>query len=462
MRKRIISSIVLLLLVLMLSVAAASESQLIRVGILREVSEVTISAYDGFDIIDLQSGITIASDLDSMVLKPGYMGVRLAGEEDKEYFQVLLKPHMSDGIQLNYLEAGGKPYRGNIEVRHSTAGKLTVINELSVDEYVMGVVSKEMLAWFEPEALKAQAVIARTYGLHHLNKHASEGFDVCVKTHCQVYDGVRAETTATNQAVEETQGEVLTYNGQLINAVFHSSSGDHTENNENVWFTKGSEWAQPYLRGVSDFDQDGKYASWEKTFTLDEVTQMLTEKGLDIGEFEGIDMTETGVSGQVKWATILGSRGESEVTGEQLRSYLGLYSGKVEIAGGQVREEMITEETVEADKLRTRQRVVVLGAQGHQMGLSLENRYVLGAGDEIHKIGTSRIFAYPFFKTTEETITVIDEDTDNITFKGKGKGHGVGLSQWGAQAMAELGYNYEEILKHYYTGVELEFVGDED
>lgn len=457
MRRTIISAIVGLLLISMLSIAAASESQLMRVGILRDVSEVTISAAVGFDIIDLQSGVTIASDLDSIVLQPGHMGIRLVGE-DQEYFQIALKPYMPEGIRLNYLEVGGNSYRGNMEVRRSAAGKLTVINELSVEDYVKGVVSKEMLARFEPEALKAQAVIARTYGLHHLKKHGSEGFDVCTTTHCQSYGGVRAETTATNRAVAETQGEVLTYNGQLINAVFHCSSGDYTENNENVWFTKDTKWGQPYLRGVPDFDQDSKYASWEKTLTLDEVTQMLAEKGLDIGEFEGIDITERGVSGQVKWATILGSRGQQEVMGEQLRSDLGLFSGKVEIIGGNVQKQIITEETVAADKLRTRQRVVVQGGQNNKLGQSLENKYVLGAGDELHKIGTARIFAYPFFKTTAQTTTVIDEDANTITFKGKGKGHGVGLSQWGAQGMAKQGYKYEEILKHYYTGVELETI----
>ncbi len=149
------------------------------------------------------------------------------------------------GTAINGVTSG--TYHGTIELRPSAGGGLTVVNALSLDSYVQGVVPGEMPSSFHPEALKAQAVAARSYAL--TTDRGGEVFDQYPDTRSQVYRGVSAETSKTNTAVAETAGEVVKYDGKVAVTYFFSTSGGHTENVENVFY--GGQPA-PYLKGVED------------------------------------------------------------------------------------------------------------------------------------------------------------------------------------------------------------------
>ena len=129
---------------------------------------------------------------------------------------------------------------------------LTVINRLLIDEYLYGVVPEEMPASWNIEALKAQAVAARTFALYDKldRKHTQEGFDVCVTTDCQVYGGMDSEAATTNKAIDATKGEVIVYLNQPICSVFHAASGGQTDDSINVWNVN-----VPYLRAVEDKEE---------------------------------------------------------------------------------------------------------------------------------------------------------------------------------------------------------------
>jgi stage II sporulation protein D len=136
-----------------------------------------------------------------------------------------------------------KPYRGRIEVFANTRGSVTVVNVIGLEDYVRGVVPNE-LSYPALEALKAQAIAARTYAVKNRGQFASEGFDLLPTTRSQVYRGLTSETSLTSQAVDQTRGVVATYNGEPINALYTSTCGGRTEDAENIF-----NQAIPYLRG---------------------------------------------------------------------------------------------------------------------------------------------------------------------------------------------------------------------
>ncbi|MNY07282.1 Amidase enhancer precursor [compost metagenome] len=263
----------------------------------------------------------------------------------------------------------GKTYRGELEVRMG-AGALTVVNEVPLEAYLYGVVPAEVIPSWHPEALKAQAVAARTYAVAHLGQFASLGYDLKATVASQVYGGTKLERPSTNKAVDDTRGRILTYLGKPIEAVYSDSSGGFTESCLEVWGK-----AVPYLQAVPDFDQQSPRYVWETTITPDRFAPALQKLGLSIGELVSIEPLERSYSGRLKRARLTGTAGTAEVGGEKLRFAFGLRS--------------------------------------------------------------------TFFNVARQA-------DGSLAFAGRGWGHGVGMSQWGAKAMADMGYAYDQILAHYY------------
>jgi stage II sporulation protein D len=154
------------------------------------------------------------------------------------------------------VEVDGEPYRGFIELSVNTSNRLTVVNVLNLEDYLRGVVPAELspAVFPQPEAIKAQAVAARTYALRHLGQFDAEGFDICSTPACQVYRGIRVEQQMADEAVDATSGEVLTYDGHLIDALYTSTCGGSTEDVQNVFDGE----AQPYLISRACFIERSK------------------------------------------------------------------------------------------------------------------------------------------------------------------------------------------------------------
>jgi stage II sporulation protein D len=150
--------------------------------------------------------------------------------------------------QESFLRIGETDYRGVVELRIASGGKIQPINILNLEEYLKGVVPAEMSSTVYPqiEALKAQTLAARTYAVRNMGQYSSQGFDICDTAACQVYKGMNIEQQLTNAAIEQTRHEIITYQGEPINALFSSTSGGHTEDVENIFPGE----PVPYLRGV--------------------------------------------------------------------------------------------------------------------------------------------------------------------------------------------------------------------
>jgi stage II sporulation protein D len=285
-------------------------------------------------------------------------------------------------------------YRGSLLLRPQGEG-LQAINRLPLEPYLMGVVGSEMPNSWPQAALRAQAVASRTYVLQQLRPQAP--FDVKATVASQVYKGVEAESTAVRQAVTSTEGKVLLHGQQLINAVFHSSSGGATENSGDLWNRQ-----LPYLVSVPDFDSASPVSRWEKALEPEDLRQSFKE----IGGAVSIEPLQTSPTGRLRRAKVIGPGGELVLTGSELRQRLGLRSTLVHFS------------FEPADRI---------------------NPQTQGQGQPA-----------PVVASIPETSPSL-----RLMVRGKGYGHGVGMSQWGAYALALRGKSYEDILRHYYQGAVL-------
>jgi stage II sporulation protein D len=193
---------------------------------------------------------------------------------------------------------------------------LVTINILNIEDYLKGVVPGEMPNVWPLEALKAQALAARSYAVRNINPAAI--FDMDDTTLYQIYLGARYEFPSTNTAVEQTKGEVVTWTGEIISTYYHSTSGGYTENNENVW--GGS--PRPYLRGVpSPWEENSPWWSWtSRTFSRQELSSILAKDDrTKVGLVKSLEITNRGVSGRVIAIKITGTEREVIVTGQVFR-----------------------------------------------------------------------------------------------------------------------------------------------
>jgi stage II sporulation protein D len=212
--------------------------------------------------------------------------------------------------------AGKGVYRDAIDYRPGLSGGVTAVNRVELENYIRGVVPNESPGSWPIEALKAQAVAARSYALGTNSGNAV--FDHYDTVASQVYGGYSSEQARTNRAVSQTRGEVLRNNGKVIVAYFHSTSGGHTENNENIF--RGST-PLPYIRGVRDpWDRHSPYHRWRVTYSARSLGN-----ALGVGRLRSVNVTKRGVSGRIIWATFRGSGGRARLHGwDGIRARLAL------------------------------------------------------------------------------------------------------------------------------------------
>jgi stage II sporulation protein D len=208
-------------------------------------------------------------------------------------------------------------YRGMLELRAGSGGGVTAINVIKVDPYIQGVVPGEMPSDWHPEALKVQAVAARTYAL--ATALSGGVYDLYPDTRSQVYKGVSGETANTNAAVAATKGEVVEYRGELITTYYFSTSGGQTENVENSFI--GAE-PKPWLKGVEDpYDGLSPRHRWRLRFTPARLDSALGAPG----RLRKIRVIKRGVSPRIVRARVYGTQGSTTLSGPTIRSRLGLY-----------------------------------------------------------------------------------------------------------------------------------------
>jgi stage II sporulation protein D len=212
----------------------------------------------------------------------------------------------------------GKGYRGIVEVRAAQRG-LLVINELPLEEYLVGLINCEISSAWPIEAVKAQAVIARSYAVYQKAARRGAPYQLESSVMDQVYQGCDVEDSRAARGVEETAGEVITYNGKVIQAFYHSNCGGHTESAKNVW---GS--SVPYLRGVPcQYCGEANPLRWELKLPLRKVEAALRSAGLHVSGVSDLRVQARNESDRVQEVSVTSERGRTAVSGVAFRKALG-------------------------------------------------------------------------------------------------------------------------------------------
>lgn len=405
----------------------------LRVRVVTEPVSVTIVAPQGLALTDT-AGNSLGTLTGRVSLTLKAEGGRLALPDGRKVTALRIVPQPAE--ETNLLQVLDRPYRGTFEVKASAAG-LSVINVVGVEDYLRSVVPTEMPAGWPEEALKAQAVAARTFAYRNQGRHAAEGFDLCATEHCQVYRGAAAETPFTDQAVRATAGLVLRFQGELINACYHASSGGHTEAAGAVWGTD-----VPYLQGVNDDFDRSPYSEWEVSFAPAELSALLDKAGYTVGSLEEVVPLSYTPSGRVASFLLRGSAASQTIAAEKFRQILGttvLKSTWVEVH---------TDTAQSPDSGRAVVQVQGAGGRGQAILLPGTKAVTASGLQVIVPQGGSRVGSR-------------GGSPVHFVFHGRGYGHGVGLSQWGARGMAEQHTAagdefYRQILNYYYQGVSIE------
>jgi stage II sporulation protein D len=291
-----------------------TDSQTVRVLLQSNVPSVSFSGAGSACGSGLQPGTTY-------VAKPGGGGVVLQTKAGTQVANcgALLSAAGSPDVNV----VGKGTYHGSLEVRKGGISGVNAVNAVDLEDYVRGVISKESPSSWPLEALKAQAVAARSYAISTSVKGA--GYDLYDDTRSQVYGGVGAETAKTNQAVAATPLQVVLYNGKVAQTFFFSTSGGHTENNEFSSLGFGQP-AVPYLRGVDDpyeADAGSPYEHWKRKYTVARISSALRSIGLR-GRLRKVIVKQRGASPRIVRAKLVGSGGRKTVTGPQIRDALDL------------------------------------------------------------------------------------------------------------------------------------------
>ena len=328
----------------------------------------------------------------------------------------------------------GVKYRGGIQFKRIDGGALTVINVVDIEQYLYSVIGKEMSPSWNIEALKAQAVCARGFAISNYNKFSKYGFNLDTTTTSQVYKGISTETESTRRAVDETKGQVLKHDGKIIQSIYCASMGGASANAENVW---GGSY--PYLVSVVDPyenpDEATRY-SWSITLSSNDIKKCLSDSGINIGDITSVEIVSQDDAGYVTELLFTGTNGTHTVKKSSCRTIFGgkLHSQRYTIAGSE----------------ETHPNISIISADGIFTKPSNE-LYVQGAGKMSVLNVLSSAMAKMFAPQSGNAVSA-----GEYTFNGNGWGHGVGMSQWGAKAMADKGFTYEDILTFYYTGTYLE------
>lgn len=299
----------------------------------------------------------------------------------------------------NRTTLNNKMYRGIMKIL-PFGQTIRIINVVYMEDYLRGVVPPEIgkRADDEFEAVKAQAVAARTYALSHLQQYEGEPYDVKSSIIDQIYEGGDVENRLVNRAIDATVGHVITYHDKLIDAYYHSTCGGMTDNISHVWDRKEI----PYLKAV----KDGDACSWSKYFRWQEV------------------FTEAQLRGRVE-------------------QYLASDRGR-DLRMERIRDVKVVERTPGG---RVARLLVYTDSDIYKFHKD-RIRWVIGRTSNPNLILPSDRF---------EVIIARDNggNIETVTFKGSGYGHGVGMCQCGAIGLSRTGWTFDKILKHYYTGVEV-------
>lgn len=399
--------------------------------------------------------------------------------DDRGANKLAILPDVTDCEDVQTWFRGFK-YRGGFTYERISGGNLTVVNVLPLEDYIKGVAPYEMGREWPLEALKTQATCARTYALSNLGTHESMGFDVCNSDWCQVYNGAGSgrtdygPTAVSDRAVEETAGQVIWYKDTLAETFYSSSHGGASESIANVWGSSLSKY--PYLCGVIDpYEQESDsingQSPWTVTYSSSNLAKRLQGYGYGVGsKVEHLELTYSELGNVIKLAVHWTNGQKNTFAPDQIRSYFGLRSIRFTVNDAAVDQTTPEEETPavnsgtqlivnETEKITFTENfsdeIYVITGSGKATLVSGTPYVITGKGSKTKLAIEREEEKQPATPATGSGGTVTVSGSSYV-FKGRGWGHSLGMSQYGAHAMAGLGFTYDEIIEFYFPGTHVD------
>lgn len=454
--------------------------------------EITVLLKQGVSQGTIGGSGVVLTDAGGMYTKPfnGTFKISYANgamKAGKVTYKLPVTMKSSSGVVVD-----GVKYKGSLVIERNS-NKLNIVNKVDIEEYLKGVLKSEMHPTWPKEALKAQAVLARTYTLAS-KKHG--GYDICNTTHCQVYGGVADESSNIVQAVNETKGQILTYGGAPAQIFFFSDSGGMTTGSETVW---GS--AVPYLTPKADpVPNDSPNKTWQTTLTMAQIGQKLNAAGTGVGTLKSLRPHKRDKSGRIEQIELKGSAGTKIISGNKFRTAVGATVVKSTLfefnrrSGYSVKSSPASKPAVnlvqipkqnaasaqaaqvagmperDADKLYWMAKNGVFTMRELLAMIGDDSKYPQYVAEGLARMAKmknppAKVEApkpaqpAPAPAATEVSASPLSMEgtsSGTVVMYGRGYGHGVGFPQWTAKALAEAGWDYRRMLEYYFQGTKLE------
>lgn len=407
--------------------------------------------------LNIQQGYTVDSGTSYTVTVVETASGKILFEFDRgSSYSLAIRPIKTGGVPTQTWFKGYK-YYGAFQYARVSGGKITVTNFVNIEDYVKGVIPYEMSASWPIEALKAQAITARTYSMSHINAHRSNGFDMCNTVCCQVYRGTNSSNSNSDSAVTQTAGQYLTYNGSLCETYYYSSNGGASESCENVWTAK-----LPYLTGVvdpyeADIANSVSNYYWTVTYTGDQLASRLNSRGYSCSTIKTFEISKFTPTGNVLEVKLTDADGKViTISKDKARTVIGTKSIRYTVNDSAVNTGGGSGGSV------------YVNSSSGKLNGSLSSSYGVGSSG-IGALGSGDVYAI----TGSGTIEKVDAPSSGgggsssttpadgvFTIKGSGSGHNVGMSQWGAYSMAKYhNKTCKDILTFYYQGSQIVTAG---
>ena len=350
--------------------ALSKRTESIRVLVLEGATEMRVSSSSSLEIRNPNGGALLQAINTPQEARVRFdRGVLSVNGKAWPVTELVLSPARGGTVRVN-----GATYRGNLKLIVSGQGRINAVNLVDIEDYLYGVVPKEMSPDWPDEALKAQAVVSRTFARYQMDANASRDHDVSATTASQVYGGVAAGTDRTRRAVDATRGKILTFNGKPAPDLFSCQQRRDDGGCPHVW----RRYSLSQKRSGS-FSENAPGCRWSLPVSIEDLSKSLSKNGIRTNDIRDVVPVE-------------------EPFGE----------GQLKITHG--------------------------------------------GGDTVLRCNDFRTSTTRLLKST---LFVLTKEGDMIRFDGKGYGHGVGMSQWGAREMAQQGFSYGDILKYYYSKIEI-------
>jgi len=291
----------------------AQPSKYVRVSVIENAESLNLKAGGSYEITDSSGGVLSKGKNLKITVVAHKEGILIAGRDFRTN-KLLIKTDDPDIFIIN-----GRKFRGSLQFIIDKNGKLSVVNHIDLEDYVQGILYHEASHYWPMEALKAQAIVSRTYAVYQMQENKSKDYDLTSDIYSQVYGGKTSERYRTNKAVQETRGIVLTYKDKILPTFFHATCGGHTQDASKLWNID-----MPPLKGVTcDFCKESPHFSWHYVLSLNEIKEKLIKAGYKIDELRSIEILGKDSSNRNTDLKIVSPLGDIKISAKDFRNLIG-------------------------------------------------------------------------------------------------------------------------------------------